>query len=161
MSVVLTTILGADEQLRYPSVGELEQIKSFMEDAPVRLQIAKTLSDASDRVVKQSGDKLFQRRPDLNNPGGNAYGEKRLGSCIRDLGWYYRLITYSIVAGNNEPVDRIGLTGIFEMYRMLEAPIPAMVESVRLLKKEALDLLSPTEAEIASPYFDYVINAMQ
>ncbi|UFP94909.1 allophycocyanin [Gloeobacter morelensis] len=161
MSVVLTTIMNADQQLRYPSVGELEQIKNFMEDSALRLKVAKTLSDANDRVVKQASAGLFQRRPDLNNPGGNAYGEKRLGSCIRDLGWYYRLITYSIVAGNNEPVERIGLTGIFEMYRVLEVPIPAMIESIRLLKKEALELLSPAEAEIAAPYFDYVIGAMQ
>lgn len=161
MSVVLTTIVNADDQLRYPSVGELEQIKSFLEDGVVRLAIAKTLSDANDRVVKQASDQLFKMRPDLSNPGGNAYGEKRMGSCIRDLGWYYRLITYSIVAGNTDPVERIGLVGISEMYRMLEVPIPAMIESVRQLKKAALDLLQPGEVEVAAPYFDYVIGAMQ
>ena len=161
MSVVLSTIISADEQLRYPSVGELEQIKNFMDASALRLKVAQTLGDASDRVVKQAGEQLFQRRPDFIAPGGNAYGDQRRGSCIRDLGWYYRLITYSIVAGNTDPVERIGLTGIGEMYRILEVPIPGMIESIRLLKQGALELLSPAEAEVAGPYFDYVIGAMQ
>jgi allophycocyanin-B len=161
MSVVLATIISADEQLRYPTAGELESIRRFVETSEMRLKIAKTLSDNNDRVVKQAGETLFQRRPDFIAPGGNAYGEQRRASCIRDLGWYYRLITYSIVAGNNEPIERIGLTGITEMYRILEVPIPGMIESMRILKQLALELLSPAEAEVASPYFDYVIGAMQ
>jgi allophycocyanin-B len=161
MSVVLNAIISADDQLRYPSVSELDSIRQFMGDGEMRLKIAKTLGDANDRIVRQTSEQLFQRRPDFIAPGGNAYGDQRRGSCIRDLGWYYRLITYSIVAGNTDPVERIGLTGISEMYRMLEVPIPGMIESVRLLKLYALELLSPDEAEVASPYFDYVIGAMQ
>lgn len=161
MSVVLATIVNADAQLRYPDPGELENIRQFVEASTLRLKIAQTLGDANDRLVKQAAELLFQRRPDFIAPGGNAYGEQRRGSCIRDLGWYYRLITYSIVAGNNDPVERIGLTGISEMYRILEVPIPGMIESMRIIKQLALDLLSPAEAEVASPYFDYVISAMQ
>jgi allophycocyanin-B len=161
MSVVLATIINADQELRYPSAGELENLRQFVEASTQRLKIAQALGDANDRIVKQAAESLFQRRPDFIAPGGNAYGEQRRGSCIRDLGWYYRLITYSIVAGNNDPVERIGLTGISEMYRLLEVPIPGMIESVRILRQLALELLSPADAEVAAPYFDYVISAMQ
>ncbi|MBC8124067.1 MAG: allophycocyanin [Gemmatimonadaceae bacterium] len=161
MSVVLNAIKSADEQLRYLTTGELDAVRNFIDTSNMRLKVAQTLSEASEKVVKGAGEQLFQKRPDFIAPGGNAYGEKRTASCLRDLNWYYRLITYSIVAGNTDPVETIGLVGITEMYRILEVPIPGMIESVRLMRQGALALLSPDEAEVAAPYFDYVIGAMQ
>jgi len=36
-------------------------------------------------IVKQTGQQLFQKRPDIVSPGGNAYGEEMTATCLRDL----------------------------------------------------------------------------
>ena len=100
------------------------------------------------------------RLPDFIAPGGNAYGERQRSLCIRDFGWYLRLITYGVLAGDKEPIEKIGLIGVREMYNSLGVPVPGMVEAISSLKKASLDLLSAEDASEAAPYFDYIIQAM-
>ena len=80
--------------------------------------------------------------------------------CIRDFGWYLRLITYGILAGDKEPIEKIGLIGVREMYNSLGVPVPGMVEAIISLKQASLDLLNSDDALQAEPYFDYIIQAM-
>ena len=44
MSVVSQVILQADDQLRYPSSGELKGIKAFLETGAQRIRIAETFA---------------------------------------------------------------------------------------------------------------------
>ena len=44
MSVVSQVILQADDELRYPSTGELENIKNFLQTGSQRMRIAATLA---------------------------------------------------------------------------------------------------------------------
>ena len=76
MSIVTKSIVNADAEARYLSPGELDRIKSFVTSGDRRLRIAQTLTDSRERIVKQAGDQLFQKRPDVVSPGGNAYGEE-------------------------------------------------------------------------------------
>jgi allophycocyanin alpha subunit len=39
-----------------------------------------------------------------------------------------RLITYGIIAGDDTPIEEIGLVGVREMYNSLGTPIPAVAE---------------------------------
>ena len=80
--------------------------------------------------------------------------------CLRDYGWYLRLITYGIIAGDKDPIESIGLVGVREMYNALDVPVPGMVEAIRCLKEASLGLLSNEEVTEAEPYFDYIIQAM-
>jgi len=45
MSVVSQFILQADDELRYPSTGELNSIKDFLETGEQRMRIAATLAE--------------------------------------------------------------------------------------------------------------------
>lgn len=103
---------------------------------------------------------MWQKRPDFIAPGGNAYGERQRALCLRDYGWYLRLISYGVLAGDKEPIEKIGLIGVREMYNSLGVPVPGMVESIRCLKQASLSLLSGEDAAEAAPYFDYIIQAM-
>ncbi|HEY9604815.1 MAG TPA: allophycocyanin subunit alpha [Allocoleopsis sp.] len=161
MSIVSKSIVNADAEARYLSPGELDRIKSFVTTGERRLRIAQTLTDSRERLVKQAGDALFQKRPDVVSPGGNAYGEEMTATCLRDLDYYLRLVTYGIVAGDVTPIEEIGLVGVKEMYNSLGTPIPAVAEGVRGLKNAASSLLSAEDAAEAGSYFDYVIGAMQ
>lgn len=160
MSVISEVILKADDELRYPSSGELKNIKEFLQTGEQRMRIAATLAENEKKIVQQASKQLWQKRPDFIAPGGNAYGEKQRALCLRDYGWYLRLITYGLLAGDIGPIEKIGLIGVREMYNSLGVPVPGMVESIRCLKQASLDLLSAEDAAQAEPYFDYIIQGM-
>jgi len=160
MSVVSQVILNADDELRYPTSGELEGIKEFLQTGEQRIRIASTLSENEKKIVQEASKQLWQKRPDFIAPGGNAYGDRQRALCLRDYGWYLRLITYGVLAGDKEPIEKIGLIGVREMYNSLGVPVPGMVESIRCLKRASLSLLNDDDAKEAAPYFDYIIQAM-
>ncbi len=161
MSVVTKSIVNADAEARYLSPGELDRIKGFVTGGARRLRIAQTLTENRERIVKQAGDQMFQKRPDIVSPGGNAYGEEMTATCLRDLDYYLRLVTYGIVSGDVTPIEEIGIVGLKEMYNSLGTPIPAVAEGVRAMKAVAGSLLSGEDAAEAGAYFDFVIGAMQ
>jgi allophycocyanin alpha subunit len=161
MSIVTKSIVNADAEARYLSPGELDRIKSFVTSGEARLRIAQTLTDSRERIVKQAGDRLFQKRPDIVSPGGNAYGEQMTATCLRDMDYYLRLVTYGVVAGDVTPIEEIGLVGVREMYKSLGTDVGAVAQSVREMKEVASGLLSSSDAAEAGAYFDFVIGAMQ
>ncbi|MBW4599184.1 MAG: allophycocyanin subunit alpha [Calothrix sp. FI2-JRJ7] len=160
MSIVTKSIVNADAEARYLSPGELDRIKSFVTTGEKRLRIAQALTDNRERIVKQAGDQLFQKRPDVVSPGGNAYGQEMTATCLRDLDYYLRLITYGIVSGDVTPIEEIGIVGVREMYKSLGTPIDAVVAGVGAMKSVATGLMSGEDAGEAGSYFDYVIGAM-
>ncbi len=160
MSVVSQVVLQADDELRYPSAGELKSISDFFETGAMRLNIVNTLAENEKRVVEQASRQLWQKRPDFIAPGGNAYGSRERALCLRDYGWYMRLVTYGLIAGDKDPIEKIGLIGAREMYNSLGVPVPGMAEAIRCLKDAALALLTDEEAAEAAPYFDFLIQGM-
>ena len=160
MSIVTKSIVNADAEARYLSPGELDRIKAFVTSGEKRVRIAQIMSESRERIVKEAGGQLFQKRPDVVSPGGNAYGEEMTATCLRDMDYYLRLISYGIVAGDVTPIEEIGLVGVREMYKSLGTPIEAVAESVRCMKSVAASLLSGDDAAEAAAYFDYVIGAM-
>ena len=160
MSVVSQVILKADDELRYPSNGELQAINTFLETGKKRIKIVNILSENEKKIVDKASQELWRRRPDFIAPGGNAYGQRERALCLRDYGWYLRLITYGVLAGDKDPIESIGLIGVREMYNSLGVPVPGMVESIRCLKEASLALLDEEDAKEAAPYFDYIIQAM-
>ncbi|MGB2926467.1 MAG: allophycocyanin [Limnothrix sp. RL_2_0] len=161
MSIVTKSIVNADAEARYLSPGELDRIKSFVTSGASRLRIAETLTGSRERIIKSAGDALFQKRPDVVSPGGNAYGEEMTATCLRDMDYYLRLITYGVVAGDVTPIEEIGLVGVREMYNSLGTPIAAVAQAVREMKSVATGMMSGDDAAEAGTYFDYVIGAMQ
>lgn len=160
MSVVSQVILRADDELRYPSSGELTGIKSFLETGARRIRIAEALAENEKKIVDQAQKQLFKLHPDYRSSGGNASGQKQYNQCLRDYGWYLRLATYGVIAGDKEPIEKIGLIGVKEMYNSLAVPVPGMVDAIRCLKDAALGVLDPEDAQTAAPYFDFMIQTM-
>ncbi|MDA0716629.1 MAG: allophycocyanin subunit alpha-B [Cyanobacteria bacterium] len=161
MSVVRDLILQADDQLRYPSGGELRSMVEYLSRGAKRLEVVRLLTDNEKKIVEESAKQLFQRRPDYVAPGGNAYGQKQRAQCLRDYSWYLRLVTYGVLAGSTEMIQQIGLVGAREMYNSLGVPMPGMVEAMRTMRVASLALLSTDQASLAGPYFDFLIQGMQ
>ena len=160
MSVVRDLILQADDQLRYPTGGDLRSMVEFLSGGSSRLSIVRVLTDNEKKIVDESARQLFNRKPEYVAPGGNAYGQKQRAQCLRDFSWYLRLVTYGVLAGSTELIQKIGLEGAREMYNSLGVPMPGMVESMRCLKDASLALLSNDDAAVAAPYFDFLIRGM-
>ena len=161
MSIVTKAIVNADAEARYLSPGELDRIKGFVTTGEKRLRIAQTLTESRERIVKTAGDQMFQQRPDLVSPGGNAYGEEMTATCLRDLDYYLRLVTYGIVSGDVTPIEEIGVVGAKEMYNSLGTPVAAVALGISAMKSVASGLLSGDDASEAGAYFDYLAGALQ
>jgi allophycocyanin-B len=158
MSVVSQVILKADDALRYPSSGELKNIQSFLETGEQRIRIVTTLAEGEKKIVEAASKELWKIHPDYIAPGGNAYGQKQRAQCLRDYGWYLRLVTYGVLAGDKDPIEKIGLIGVRDMYNSLGVPVAGMADSISALKAAALNLLNDEDAAAAAPYFDYIIQ---
>jgi allophycocyanin alpha subunit len=161
MSIVTKSIVNADAEARYLSPGELDRIKAFVTGGESRLRIAQTLTESRERIVKQAGDRLFQKRPDIVSPGGNAYGNEMTATCLRDMDYYLRLITYGVVSGDVTPIEEIGVVGVREMYKSLGTDIGAVAQGISEMKSVASGLMSAGDASEAAAYFDYLAGAIQ
>lgn len=160
MSVVSQVLLRADDELRYPSAGELKNLTDFFKTGDLRIEVANTFSENEKKIIDKASKQLWQKRPDFIAPGGNAAGSRERAQCLRDYGWYLRLVTYGLIAGDKEPIELIGLIGAREMYNSLGVPMPGMVTAIECLKDVALSLLSDEEAAETAPYFDFIIQGM-
>jgi len=160
MSVISQVILKADDELRYPSSGELNGIKVFLTTGEQRIRIAETFAENDKKIVEEASKQLFRKRPDYRAPGGNAYGQKQYNQCLRDYSWYLRLVTYGVLSGDKGPIEKTGLIGVKEMYNSLDVPVPGMVEAIRCLKDAALGLLNKEDAAQAAPYFDFIVQSL-
>ena len=161
MSVVRDLILKADDDLRYPSSGELRSMVDFLSQGSIRLSVVRSLTENEKKIIDESAKQLFTRKPEYVAPGGNAFGQKQRAQCLRDYSWYLRLVTYGVLAGSTELIQQIGLVGAREMYNSLGVPMPGMVEAMRCMREASLALLSEDQQTLAAPYFDYLIQGMQ
>ena len=59
MSVVSQVILNADDELRYPTIGELQSIGTYLSSGERRLQIAQTLSENEKKIVDKASKELW------------------------------------------------------------------------------------------------------
>ncbi len=160
MSVVEQVLLKADDELRYPTLDELQNIRDFLQTGEQRTRIATILAENEEKIVKKASGDLWKIHPDYIQPGGNSYGQRQRAQCLRDYGWYLRLVTYGVLAGDSQTIDQIGILGAREMYNSLGVPMAGMADSIRCLKAASLSLLSKEDADATEPYFDYVIQAM-
>nr|YP_010619381.1 Allophycocyanin gamma subunit [Xiphosiphonia pinnulata]WAX03394.1 Allophycocyanin gamma subunit [Xiphosiphonia pinnulata] len=160
MSVVTKVILNADNELRYPSIGELEGLKTYFNNSEERIIIICKLRDKQQDIIKLASKAIFQIHPEYLAPGGNAEGARKRSLCLRDYGWYLRLVTYGVLSGEKESIEKLGIIGVKEMYNSLGVPILGMIDSIECLKNASLEFLSDSQANCVVPYFDCIIQGM-
>jgi allophycocyanin-B len=160
MSVVSQVILQADDELRYPSSGELRGMSDFFKSGLQRTRIVETLSANEKRIIEEASKNLWKVHPDYIAAGGNASGGRERAQCLRDYGWYLRLVTYGVLAGDKGPIETIGLIGAREMYNSLQVPMTGMVDAIKCLKEATLSLLSDADSAATAPYFDFIVQYM-
>ena len=55
----VATISQAEQQDRFPAMGELSELKSYFESGAKRIEIAKTISDKSELIVSRAANRIF------------------------------------------------------------------------------------------------------
>jgi len=160
MSLVSQIIIDADNELRYPSIGELENIKNYFATGESRINISCILRDKEQIIVQDASKAIFKLHPEYIAPGGNAEGARKRSLCLRDYGWYLRLVTYGIISGDTSVIEKIGLIGVREMYNSLGVPIIGMIDSIECLKLATKTCLTDEEFFIVKPYFNFIIQGM-
>nr|YP_009541951.1 allophycocyanin gamma subunit [Neogoniolithon spectabile]AYR06160.1 allophycocyanin gamma subunit [Neogoniolithon spectabile] len=160
MSLVSQIIREADDELRYPTIGELKLIESYLETGEYRIRLSTLLRDKELSIIQQASKAIFQIYPEYIAPGGNAEGTSKRSLCLRDYGWYLRLVTYGILSGDKTAIEKIGLVGVKEMYNSLGVPVLGMIDAIQCLKEATLNELSFEDCQMIAPYFDFIIQGM-
>ena len=158
MSIITRSIASADREARYLNLGELKAIANFYQGGSDRLRLAQILIANDAEIVNRGSQRFWKRYPHTPSNTGNPTFR---ASCMRDQSWYLRLITYAIVLEDTEPIEKIGIKGVKEMYKSLEIPLENLAGCMRCLKEVTTEMLSLEDAAAIAPYFDYVIQGFK
>ncbi|MCS7031364.1 MAG: allophycocyanin [Gloeomargarita sp. SKYG116] len=156
MSLVAQVIAQSDAADRFLSSAELNKLEEFFSKGALRIQVAQKLAANERKIVEEGSKRFWAKCPNTPSNRGDA---QKTALCQRDQAWYIRLISYCVLAGNDKPLEDIGLNGMREMYVSLGVPLNNLRIAMTSLKEVTAGLLSAEEMALAAPYFDRLIRA--
>ncbi len=156
MSLIAQVIAQSDAAERFLSSAEIAKLEDFFSKGQTRIRAAQKLADNEQKIVQEGSKRFWAKCPNTPSNKGNP---QKTALCQRDQGWYIRLVSYCVLAGNDKPLDDIGLNGMREMYLSLGVPLPNLRVAMGCLKDVAASILSSEEMALAAPYFDRLIRA--
>jgi phycocyanin beta chain len=160
----------ADARGEYLSSAQLDALSAMVAESNKRIDAVNRVTGSSSAIVANAARALFAEQPQLIAPGGNAYTNRRMAACLRDMEIILRYITYAIFAGDASVLDDRCLNGLRETYLALGTPGASVAVGVGKMKEAALAIVgdrngitpgdcSALMAEISS-YFDRAAGAV-
>lgn len=150
----------ADDQGRYLTDEDLQQIQVLSPETSALIPVAKMLRDCVPGIVDEARAKVLQAFPDILEPGGGLYPPFRAEACWRDFWHFTRCITYGIAGGSQEFTSEEGLGYMKLLYDELSVPLDAMLLGLEGIKIASLQRLEPEQPENLTPYFDHLIHQL-
>ena len=91
-------------------------------------------------IVTSAARALFAEQPQLIQPGGNAYTNRRMAACLRDMEIILRYVSYAMIAGDSSVLDDRCLNGLKETYQALGVPASSVAAGIQKMKEAGVAL---------------------
>nr|ARW60570.1 allophycocyanin beta 18 subunit [Polysiphonia sp.] len=151
MQDAITNILNKyDITGKYLDTIGVQEIEKYFDTAIDRLKVTEIITRNSSKIVKEAANQLYSEQPELLRPGGNSYTTRRYATCLRDIDYYLRYASYSVIAGNNDILNERLLDGLKETYLSLSVPIGPIIRSIQILKDVVKNEMSNTNINLAN-----------
>ncbi|WP_421656161.1 phycocyanin subunit beta [Leptothermofonsia sp. ETS-13] len=160
----------ADTRGEYVSNAQIDALSAMVKDGLKRIDAVNRITGNASGIVASAARALFAEQPQLIAPGGNAYTNRRMAACLRDMEIILRYITYAIFTGDASVLDDRCLNGLRETYLALGVPGASVAAGIAKMKDAAIAIAndpngitkgdcSALMAEIAG-YFDRAAAAV-
>jgi len=160
----------ADARGEMLSDNQIEALNKLVADGTKRLDAVNRITSNASTIVANAARSLFAEQPQLIAPGGNAYTNRRMAACLRDMEIILRYVSYATFAGDASVLDDRCLNGLRETYSALGVPGASVAAGVQKMKEAALAIVMDTkgvtpgdcsslQSEIAG-YFDRAAGAV-
>nr|YP_010198952.1 allophycocyanin beta 18 subunit [Hydropuntia urvillei]UAD88401.1 allophycocyanin beta 18 subunit [Hydropuntia urvillei] len=162
MQDAITKILNQyDLTGKYLDKIAIQELNNYFTTASDRIQATKIINCQATKIVKEAAARLYEEQPELLRPGGNSYTTRRYAACLRDIEYYLRYASYSIVAANTNILKERVLDGLRDVYNSLSVPIAPTIRSIKLLQevtKEEITLKDINVINCITEPFEYMIS---
>lgn len=160
----------ADNRGQLVSNSEIDALMAMVNEGSKRTDVVNRITSNSSAIVTNAARALFEEQPQLIAPGGNAYTNRRVSACLRDMDIILRYVTYATFLGDASVMEDRCLNGLRETYIALGVPTSSMATSILKMKEAAIAIandrnnITPGDcsslmAELSS-YFDRAAAAV-
>jgi phycocyanin beta chain len=160
----------ADSRGEFLSTEQLDALTNVVKDGSKRLDTVNRITSNASTIVANAARALFEDQPQLIQPGGNAYTNRRMAACLRDMEIILRYVTYATLAGDSSVLDDRCLNGLRETYQALGVPGGSVAAGVQKMKDAAIKIANDTNGitqgdcsqlmSEVSGYFDRAASAV-
>ncbi|MFS8829227.1 phycocyanin subunit beta, partial [Synechococcus sp. R8-2] len=105
-------IAQADARGAFLSDQDFDRLAALVAEGNKRLDAVNRMTSNAAQIVTNAARSLFAQEPDLIAPGGNAYTNRRMAACLRDMEIILRYITYATLAGDSSVLEDRCLNGL-------------------------------------------------
>jgi len=160
----------ADARGEFVTDSQIDALSALVKDGTKRTDVVNRITGNASSIVSNAARSLFAEQPQLIAPGGNAYTNRRMAACLRDMEIILRYVTYAIYTSDASVLDDRCLNGLRETYLALGVPGGSVAAGVAKMKEAAIAIANDTNgitrgdcsalmSEVAS-YFDRAASAV-